>query len=202
MCLGKGDKDMNDDLYKEDKYFIELLNSGDRKRQCEYRNALIKAILSLKEADKDNRISEEIWNMIRRHDSTVRALIKVLRLFTILNTIMLVDVITFICIRVYLLSCYNTGTLTARGIELFATYCGDGSAKRLAIRGVALMLLSIYTLMARRMLLNASNDQYDYIVKVQVESDFDDEINDSISGNSLRTLIAKRDALDGVLWGG
>ena len=193
----------NDDLYKQDQYFIELLNSGDRKRQCEYRNAVIKAILGMKEADKENRIAEEIWSMIRKTDTTIRALTKVLRFFTVLSTVMIVDVVVFLCLRWYLFDAYEKGVLTEQGIRLFATYCGDGSAQRLVIRSIALVLLSLYTLIARGMLLSAlRKTDCDFIVKVQMESEFDEDISDSLNGNSYRTLIAKRDALDGVLWGG
>ena len=115
---------MNDDLYKEDRFFVELLNSGDRKRQCEYRNAVIKAIVRLEKADKDNRISEEIWSKIYEQDVTVRALTKVHRLFKIFNVVMLIDVLAFICLRAYLFYGYSHGTLSATEVELFAVYCG------------------------------------------------------------------------------
>lgn len=45
---------MNNELYKDDDYFMELLSSGDRARQCDYRNAIIKELKRRKKANKDD----------------------------------------------------------------------------------------------------------------------------------------------------
>ena len=194
---------MQDDLYKEDKFFVELLNSGDRKRQCEYRNAVIKAIVRMEKARDDGSVTEALQEAISRQDLTERVIRRVFNFFRALTIVLLANLIGFIALRVYLFQHYASGTLDVWMIRVFPMYCGDGSVTKIVVISIAVVLCFFYTFLSKGALNSAIAKSADtYIVSIPMESDFDEEITESITGNTYSALLAKRDALDGVLWGG
>ncbi len=195
---------MQDDLYKEDEFFIEVLNSGDRKRQCEYRNAVIKAIVAMDKAKDDGSVAEAIQEAFQKQDFTQRVARRVYNFFKTVTILLTADIIAFVGLRIYLFHNYNAGTMAEWMIRVFPTYCGDGSVRRIVIRSIALGFLMFYTLFSKGALNSAiARASEGYIVSIpMVSDDFDEKIVTSITGNTYSALVAKRDALDGILWGG
>lgn len=195
---------MQDDLYKEDEFFIEILNSGDRKRQCEYRNAVIKAIIAMDKAKDDGSVADALNEVFQRQDLTQRVARRVYNFFKTVTILLLADLIAFLVLRLYLFQNYNQGTMAEWMLQSFSVYCGDGSTGRIVIRSIALAFCFFYTFFAKACLNSAIAKAADgYIVSIPMEpTDLDEKIVSSITGNTYPALVAKRDALDGVLWGG
>ncbi|MBQ3326120.1 hypothetical protein IJG79_03180 [Candidatus Saccharibacteria bacterium] len=177
----------NDDLYKEDQFFIEVLNSGDRKRQCEYRNATVNAIVRI-EKFQDN-------------DAAIRVASRVYNIQVVLNVILIVDVMIYIGLVLYTRHLYNSGALTEFWRKLFSVYCGEGGPKSRMVMLGGLIITGLNLILSRNKLNNAIRNANNKI-EVAIEPDVVDlEILKSIHDNSYPELVVKRDALDGVLWG-
>lgn len=149
------------ELYKDDSYFMELLGSEDKARQCDYRNAIIKELKRRKKANKDSgemKISRRTF------------LLKVLRDTLILGClVILAQLVLF-------------GGATGGAIKITIPF--------ICVYVVNILLSSIIGNMLE------TKDSNDVIL---VDSQYD-ELMELVGKDSRSILMAKKEALDEVIW--
>ncbi|MBR3233730.1 hypothetical protein IKG12_02625 [Candidatus Saccharibacteria bacterium] len=157
------------ELYKDDSYFMELLGSEDKARQCDYRNAIIKELRHRKNANRNGA----------EPNSTV-LLLRVLRYLCLMIGL----VCPLIVFWLTLMFCRNVSAGNADRVLMLAVYAG-------ILHVLSMTIYSIIDSIMRKLQCSADS---------ALEPGQCNEFTKFVSEDAYLTLMAKKEALDEVIW--